>query len=130
VIHKEVERELFGTDWRTRQRPAKVARRSVSLSGKQIAVALLMMMILGSWFMDSMHMEFVPREMHDTVADWVDTQLSRLPSSRVTPTVDTIVAHNPLDDSPITFGSVVLLGVVCVTGLVGMYITSSQPKPA
>lgn len=97
-------------------------------SGRQVAVALLMMMILGSWIVDSLHLQLIPTAMHDTVADFVDTQLSRLPSNNVTPSVDTIVAHNPVDDSPITFGSVVLLGVVCTLGLVGLFITSSQPK--
>jgi hypothetical protein len=86
------------------------------------------MMILASWIADSFHVQFVPRSVHDSVADSIDSMFNRLPSNSVTPDVDSIVAHNPLDDSPITFGSVILLGVVCGVGLLALGITSTQRK--
>ena len=100
----------------------------MQISGRQVAIVLLMMMILSSWALDSFHVQFVPRRMHESVASFIDSGRDSCPSSRLLPSVDGIVAHNPLDDSPITFGSVVLLGLICAIGLGVMAFTVTQKK--
>jgi hypothetical protein len=88
-----------------------------------------MMMILSSWALDSFHVQFVPRSMHDSVASMIDSGRQRFPTNSLPTSVDTIVAHNPLDDSPVTFGSVVLLGIICAVGLAAMALTAGPKNP-
>jgi hypothetical protein len=129
MLNEIVRRELFG-DSRVRQtQDTEGGRKPVQISGRQVAVVLLMMMILGSWALDSFHINFVPRPVHDSIASMIDTGRESNANSRWWPSVDGIVAHNPLDDSPITFGSVVLLGLVCAVGLGTMAFSMTEKKP-
>jgi hypothetical protein len=127
MLHRLVQRELFGTGCGLGSRRRNGGAACVRISRKQVTAVLLMMMILGSWAVDSLHLNLVPRSMHQSVASMIDAECEHLPPSLI-PSIDSTVAHNPLDDSPITFGSVVLLGVVCGTGLLALAVSSTQNK--
>jgi len=128
MLNEMVQRELFGKSRMRDGREVEGVRKPVQISGRQIAVVLLMMMILGSWALDSFQISFLPRHMHDSVASVLDEGRESNSNSRWWPSVDSIVAHNPVDDSPITFGSVVLLGIVCAIGLGAMALSATQEK--
>lgn len=128
MLNEMVQRELFGKSRMRDGREDEGVRKPVQISGRQIAVVLLMMMILGSWALDSFQISFLPRHMHDSVASVLDEGRESNSNSRWWPSVDSIVAHNPVDDSPITFGSVVLLGIVCAIGLGAMALSATQEK--
>jgi hypothetical protein len=84
---------------------------------RHVAVVLLMAMIFGCWAMDSLHYSIVPRDIHDAVTDYTDPLTDTLHDARLVPGASQTVAHNPLDGSPITAGSVLLLGVICTLGI-------------
>jgi hypothetical protein len=120
MLHKAVLRELYAKERR--------AGRRSRMSRNHAAVILLMMIILGCWALDSMHVNLVPHSMHQSVAWAIDEEANRWPTSTVVPSIDDTVAHNPIDDSPVTFGSVILLGVVCVGGLLILGFSASRKE--
>jgi len=128
MLHPSVERELFGIR-RGRNGRREVRERHFHLPKRHVAIALLMMLILGSWALDTLHVQWVPRPVHETVASFIDSQRDRVPTFRWLPDVDSVVGSSPIDGSPITFGSVLLLGALCVAGLAAMGLSSPNNAP-
>ncbi len=75
--------------------------------------------------MDLLHVHVVPTNLHRNVAALIDDERDRWPILSWLPDCDSEVAHSPVDGSPITFGSMLLMGAICVAGLTGM-VCSSQ----
>ncbi len=88
-------------------------------------VLFLMMIIIGSWALDANHVSLVPARTHERFAAIIDAETRSWPIARL-PSVDAIVAHNPIDQSPITFGAVILLGLVCSIALLTLGFTGPK----
>jgi hypothetical protein len=125
MLHPSVERELFGRRRQSRHHEQAATDKTVQLPRRHIAIALLIMTVLGSWAMDLLHVHVVPTNLHRNVAALIDDERDRWPILSWLPDCDSEVAHSPVDGSPITFGSMLLMGAICVAGLTGM-VCSSQ----
>jgi hypothetical protein len=123
MLHPSVERELFGKRRGLNPRREREARQ-IHLPKRHVAIALLMMLVLASWALDSLHVLWVPRPVHETVASFIDSQRDRVSTFRWLPDVDSTVGYSPIDGCPITFGSVLLLGALCVAGLAALGFSS------
>jgi hypothetical protein len=111
MLHKRVQEELYGKD-------TCLAGLHPRISRRQIAIVMLMIMIMGSWALDSLHLFIVPPALHESAAELLQSVYRAIPPLHWLPSADTAVASNPIDDSPVTFGSVLLLGVICSVGLI------------
>jgi hypothetical protein len=131
MLHPSVERELFGRrsglDGRHDDTPSGEKR--IHLPLRHVAIALLMMMILGCWGLDLLQIRLVPRGAHESVASFIDSQREGLPTLSWLPDVDAVVGHSPIGDAPITFGSVLLLGALCIAGLAGLGFSTPNNRP-
>jgi len=130
MLHPSVERELFGSRRRSRNAGGQTTTdRPMQIPRRHIAIALLMMMVLGTWAMDLLHVHVVPVNLHRNVASLIDGERDRWPVLSWLPDCDTEVAHSPVDGSPITFGSMLLMGALCVAGLAGLICSSQNNHP-
>ena len=128
-MHPSVMREIYGTGRGSRLSNSENRVKSAHAPRRHVAIALLMMVILSGWALDLLHVRIVPLQVHESVASFIDSQRGRWPMFSWLPDVDTTVAHNPLDDSPINFGSVLLMGALCVAGLAGLGFSTPNNKP-
>jgi hypothetical protein len=113
MINRHAQRELFGGPRKLGQNP-KAARvkykRHIPL--RQVLIAMLLGVIVTSWLLDSFHIRFVPETWHTAVAGYTDQYMYQFQSSKAFVALCQAVGHNPIDDSPITLGSVLALGAI------------------
>ncbi len=79
---------------------------------KQVLIVTLMLLILGCWVADSLEYHLFPEEMHNAVATYTDPVGDRWNDARLVPGASQAVAHNPINGSPISAGSVLVLVVI------------------
>ena len=134
MLHPTVERELFGSRRKSKfgQRETnhgQTAERQIQVPRRHIAIALLMMVVLSTWAMDLLHVHVVPTNLHRNVASLIDGERDRWPLLSRLPDCDSEVARSPVDGSPITFGSMLLMGALCVAGLTGLLCSAQNNHP-
>ena len=123
MLHPSVERELFGKR-RGLNKRREATSKQIRLPIRHVAIALLMILVLASWALDSLHVRWVPRPVHEQVASFIDSQRDRVSTISWLPNVDATVGYSPIDGCPINFGSVLLLGALCVAGLAALGFSS------
>ena len=128
MLHPSVLRELYGDRRKSRSGKSDNYVRQVQSPRRHVTAALLVMTILSCWALDLLQVRVVPRPVHETVASAIDSQRNHLPIFDWLPDVDCTVARNPLDDSPINFGSVLMLGAICVAGLLALGFSGQRTQ--
>ena len=124
-MHKFVHRDLFCKPRHERGRRRREPNRGgAQLPAQHAAACVLIIIILSSWALDSMHVEWVPRPVHENVAAFTDSMLDRLQQSPLFSAFYSALPRNPIDNSPFTFGSEILLGVLCAGGLIAISASS------
>jgi hypothetical protein len=127
-MHPSVIRELYGDRRGSKLRHNGPRGTKLMIPRRHVIAALLVVFIMTSWTLDTMNVRIVPRPVHETVASMIDSQRGHLSVFGWLPDIDCPVAHNPIDDSPVTFGSVVLLGVLCAGGLIALGLCGDRQQ--
>ncbi len=128
LIHPSVIREMYGDRRGSKMKHEGPRGTQFHIPRRHLVAALLVVFILTSWTLDTMNVRIVPRPVHEAVASMIDSQRDHLSVFGWLPEIDCTVARNPIDDSPITFGSVVLLGTICGGGLLALGFSKTKQQ--